>query len=205
MAFIYTPTIPQPGDIPAQSQGLILGNFQYLCGNSSTGLQRDHNMTLNSTNAGDGTHKQVTFTSALGAAPSLTGGVSACYVKNVSGVNELFYNNGTDYQITYQTNPPATSVSGSANITSHTTYTIPNVPSNIAGTAYYLRAGDSKPSIAIFIFVQGFPTQVYTVGSQGQGSNFVAVSDGGGGWKIGIQNNDSTQVYHYVVIYQTTT
>lgn len=88
----YTINIPQPSDFPANSQPLILGNFNYLCGTASKGLLHDHNMTLNTANAGDGTHNQVTF-NVNQTSPGFTGGVSVIYPNLSNGGSQLFFNN----------------------------------------------------------------------------------------------------------------
>jgi len=50
----YSPNIPQPGDLPSQSQDQILQNFQTL----NTAFAQDH---LAYNNPAQGQHKQITF------------------------------------------------------------------------------------------------------------------------------------------------
>lgn len=117
---VFTPNIPQPGDFPSESQPLLLANAQYLAGTASKGLLRDHDMTLNTANAADGTHKQVTMQANLGGTPGFTGGVSALYPKLGNGQSQVWFDNGTvDTQLTttkanvpsYSAGPPSRGVS----------------------------------------------------------------------------------------------
>ena len=52
----YTPSIPQPGDIPANSQAQILGNFQSI-DDGSNGFARNHVTLTNATVGQRGKHK----------------------------------------------------------------------------------------------------------------------------------------------------
>ena len=89
----YTPNIPQPQDIPANSQGQILQNFQYLVPSAATtGLKRDHQMLMVDTANTDGVHKQVTF-AANQTTPGFTGNVSVLYPNTANGQSQLFFNN----------------------------------------------------------------------------------------------------------------
>lgn len=91
----YDPNIPQPNDFPSDSQAELLANFQYLIPSSAstTGLSRDHFMTLGSTNTGDGAHRWVTFR-ANQATPGFAAGVGVLYTNLANGQSQLFYNNG---------------------------------------------------------------------------------------------------------------
>lgn len=94
--YTYTPGIPNPGDFPADSQPLLLGNFQYV---NSFG-SRDHQFTQLSSNTNDGTHKQITL-SNLGSTPGFSGANSVLYAKLANSVTQLFYNNSAgDVQLT---------------------------------------------------------------------------------------------------------
>ena len=84
----YNGNIPNATDIPAQSQPLLKLNFQYLQAFASV----DHNFTGNSVSVGDGLHKKVTFL-ANGAAPGLTGGVSALFADLINGQSALWIQN----------------------------------------------------------------------------------------------------------------
>lgn len=90
----YSPNIPQPGDFPSESQPLLLANNQYLLGTPTKGLLRDHNMTLDTANAADGVHKQVTFYQNA-ASPLFAGGVSVLYANTGSSQSQLWFDNGT--------------------------------------------------------------------------------------------------------------
>lgn len=112
MTFTYTPNIPQPTDFPSNSQSQILQNFQYLCPSSAstTGLTKDHNMTLINSGLGDGQHRQVTI-KANQATPGFVNGVSVLYANTANGQSQLFFNNGAiDSQLT-------TAVAGAPGIT----------------------------------------------------------------------------------------
>ena len=89
---VFTPNIPQPGDFPSESQPLLLANAQYLAGTASKGLLKDHDMTLDTSNATDGMHKQITFNSNQ-ATPGFVGGVSVLYTNTANGQSQMFFNN----------------------------------------------------------------------------------------------------------------
>lgn len=125
MVDIYTPDIPKPQDFPSNSQDQFRQNFNYLIpiGSSSTvgttGVTRDHAMSLNSGVAGDGTHRQVTFNNLL-ATPGFSGASSVEYAKTANGGSQLFFNNALgDVQLTtvktsvpsFSVGPPAQGVS----------------------------------------------------------------------------------------------
>jgi len=89
----YTPNIPQPQDIPANSQSQILQNFQYLVPSAATtGLKRDHQILLVDTANTDGVHKQVTF-AVNQATPGFIGNVSVLYPNTANAGSQLFFNN----------------------------------------------------------------------------------------------------------------
>lgn len=73
----WNPSIPQPGDIPAQSQALILQNFQYL----NTFVQGQGNALLLNQQA---TAPTVTATQ-VGIYNLLSGGINNLMVKNGTG------------------------------------------------------------------------------------------------------------------------
>jgi len=62
----YNPSIPQPTNLISSSQAPILGNFGQL--NTQFGV--DHTPFNNGGINGDGFHKQITFPTALAAAPT---------------------------------------------------------------------------------------------------------------------------------------
>lgn len=98
----YDPNIPQPTDFPSDSQAQLLGNFSYLIPSSAstTGLSKDHFMTLGSTNTGDGTHRWVTFR-ANQPTPGFAQGVGVLYTNLANGQAQMYYNNGGgDIQMT---------------------------------------------------------------------------------------------------------
>ncbi len=98
----YNQNIPGPTDFPSTSQTQIKDNFNYLCPStlSTTGLTRDHNMSLNSLNAGDGVHRQVTMSANI-TSPLFNGGVSVLYPNTANGGSQLFFDNGLgDVQLT---------------------------------------------------------------------------------------------------------
>lgn len=92
----YTPNIPQPTDIPANSQDQILKNFQQL------NAANDVNHTfLNS--ASFGKHYLLQFPLEQAAAPSTAVNEVAFYTKQGPGAVTQFYmrgeNSGSEYQI----------------------------------------------------------------------------------------------------------
>lgn len=207
MSFTYTPNVPQVNQSIKQTQFPINSNFQYLLGVSAppgAGLLRDHNMTLNSGNISDGTHKQVTFNANLDVTPSLAGGVATLFTKaDGSGNPQLFWNNGgTDQQLTFQNEIYGFIVAGSMVINNGVTQAIPNVPNNVAGTGYLMRSADNGWSVSQFIAVAGLTKAMFVTGSSGIGSSFEWI--GGGPWTLGIRNTNATQTYHYVVQYYPT-
>lgn len=109
MGFTYFPAVPQPGDFPSASQGQFLSNFQYL---NAFG-NRDHELTQNTSNANDGTHKQVTLTNQT-PTPGFTGGSSVLYANSAVGQSQLFFNNAAgDIQLTsLKASVPTSATSG---------------------------------------------------------------------------------------------
>lgn len=201
----YTANVPQANQTIAASQPIINNNFQYLIsvgGPPGAGLLRDHNMTLNTANAGDGVHKQVTFQQALATFPSITGAVSALYPKNVSAVPQLFYYDGTDeIQITFAptgTTVPTFSLAGSITFVGNGTTVIPDLPSLSAGSYQGMRDIDLRPFGGMFGKWTGLDDFVgeYTTTS---GSGFVY-----SGTQLAIINNNGPHVYHYTITYVLT-
>jgi hypothetical protein len=95
MTFIYTPNTPQAAHFPADDQGPMNENFQYL---NSFG-SRDHQFTGNTTNVNDGIHKQVTL--AAQSTPGFTGGTAVLYGNTANAATQLFFNNSlTNAQLT---------------------------------------------------------------------------------------------------------
>lgn len=92
----YTANIPQPGDIPAQSQDQMLQNFQEI----RTVVSTDH-VNFNLTDKGK--HKHVRFVQQT-VAPTTTGTELSLYTKNVASTSqqELYYTRDalTEYQLT---------------------------------------------------------------------------------------------------------
>lgn len=92
----YTPNIPQPGDIPAQSQDQMLQNFQEI----ETVVSTDH---VNFNLLDKGKHKHVRFVQQT-VAPTTTGTELSLYTKNVASTSqqELYYTRDalTEYQLT---------------------------------------------------------------------------------------------------------
>ena len=83
MNFQYNPAVPQAQMAPSQSQPIMLGNFQYLCGSAGKGLLRDHNMLLNNVPAGDGIHLQTTFLNRT-VSPGFAGGNGVLYTQEIT-------------------------------------------------------------------------------------------------------------------------
>lgn len=80
---VYSPNIPQPSDIPSQSQDLILQNFQSI----DNAFTKNH-IALSDT-ANRGLHKFLTMP-IQGAAPGSAAAQGVFYTKTVAGSSELF-------------------------------------------------------------------------------------------------------------------
>ncbi len=87
MPFQYTPDMPVASHLPSADQPLMNANSQYLNDFDS----RDHQFTKDSTNANDGTHKQVTLTNK--AAPGFAGASSVVYANTANAQSQLFFQN----------------------------------------------------------------------------------------------------------------
>jgi len=125
----YTPNIPQPGDIPAQSQDQILQNFQSI-DDGTNGFARNHVSLTNGTVGQRGKHNFLELVN-LGAAPSppsgLAGQENTYYANAVTSTGdggysqtETFFIRGTSskrIQMTAGKNAdvPATVISASTN------------------------------------------------------------------------------------------
>ena len=94
---VYTPNIPQAGDVPAQSQSLMLANFQAL----QNDLDKNHVAISDLVNRGK--HNFCQFPRQL-ADPATAAIDGAIYTKtSLKGSVELYYrneNNGTVSQLT---------------------------------------------------------------------------------------------------------
>lgn len=99
----YHPNIPQSTDDPKDSQQELLDNF----GKLNTDFSINHVALTNIQNAGY--HTKVQFPVALGSNPNLTSPQASLYTKTVSGVSQLFFQNGSAASNAYQmTNLPVT-------------------------------------------------------------------------------------------------
>lgn len=92
---IYTANIPQPGDIPSQSQGQILQNFQSL----QNALDKNHVTLSDTTNRG--LHKFLQMPEQ-GADPATAVNEGGLYCKDIGGFTRLVFrqeNSGTVIQM----------------------------------------------------------------------------------------------------------
>ena len=108
----YNPNVPQAADIPSQSQGELLTNFQQL----NTVFDVDHVPFNDSTAANRGKHDQSTYTE-LGADPTTLANEIAVYANPVSGNSRLFFrqeSNGTAVQLSGA--DPTIATSGSTSL-----------------------------------------------------------------------------------------
>lgn len=87
----YHPNIPQANDDPQKSQVDLLDNF------SSINSQFSINHVPLTAGGSNGYHSQVWFNNVLATDPNLTNPESSVYTKNISGSNELFFQNGTSF------------------------------------------------------------------------------------------------------------
>ncbi len=85
----YSKNIPQPTDVPGESQNLMLQNFQKL----DDDFAIDHESYTSGTN--NGFHKKVTFKEPLAADPNLAPLLGSLFTKNIAGAAGLFFQNGT--------------------------------------------------------------------------------------------------------------
>ena len=96
MSHVYTPDMPVASHLPSADQPVMNANSQYLKDFGS----KDHQFTLNSANAYDGFHNQVTF-NANESAPAFSPGVSVLYPNTGNGQSQLcFKNAAVDVQLT---------------------------------------------------------------------------------------------------------
>lgn len=100
----YTYNIPQPGDIPAQSQSQILGNFTTI-DDGTNGFARNHVSYTNATISQRGKHTMVEMPVLPGATiGTALAGEATLYTKTSLGKSQIF---GTydatlsTYQLTY--------------------------------------------------------------------------------------------------------
>lgn len=92
MSFPYNATIPQPGDNPSNSQGLILQNFTSIGSSSGSWTTVDHYGFGTGT---DGTHKQITFSNKNTPGSLPTDPSSIIFTKNnLAGFAYPFFLNG---------------------------------------------------------------------------------------------------------------
>jgi len=85
----YHPTIPQAGDDPSNSQQDLLDNFGAINTDFSINHVPFTSGTLN------GYHSKVYFYKPLSADPNLASPISTLYSKSVSGLTQLFFQNGS--------------------------------------------------------------------------------------------------------------
>jgi len=100
----YYPTIPQAGDIPAQSQSQFLSNFTEI----DTDFGRDHVALTDADAASRGFHNHTTLPVQV-AAPATTATQVALYCKNdVTGHPNLYFrrpSSGNEIELTAHENP----------------------------------------------------------------------------------------------------
>jgi hypothetical protein len=107
----FHPNIPQSSDDPKDSQLELLQNF----GKLNTDFSINHVALTQIQNAGY--HTKIQFPSALGSNPNLSSPQASLYIKTVSGLSQLFFQNGSAAANALQmTNLPVT--------TSGTKYTV---------------------------------------------------------------------------------
>lgn len=87
----YHPSIPQANDDPQKSQKDLLDNF------SSINSQYAINHVPLTAGGKNGYHSQVWFDNVLDTDPNLTNPESSVYTRNISGTNELFFQNGNSF------------------------------------------------------------------------------------------------------------
>ena len=95
---VYTTDIPQPGDIPSQSQDQILQNFQSL----ADAQDRNHVSLTNVTLTDRGKHNFLQMPEQ-GSAPATAANEGGVYTKEASSITNLFWrqeSNGTEVQMT---------------------------------------------------------------------------------------------------------
>lgn len=92
----YDPLIPQANDLISQSQADILNNFTQL----NTIFNNDHWTWDSSISANRGYHRQISFPTALGSDPSLSGRAGYIFLKNdandASARPQVYYKNITE-------------------------------------------------------------------------------------------------------------
>lgn len=86
---VYTNSTPGAAEVLANSQPLMLANFQYL--QTSGGV--DHNFTNNTATSQDGFHKVVHFVNQ-GGDPALVASTGEVYTKTANGDQQLFFQSG---------------------------------------------------------------------------------------------------------------
>ena len=84
----FYPNNPQSGDDPKVSQGQFLSNFSKM----NTDFSVNHQPLTSGGNQGK--HLKIFFQNVLSGDPGLTSPQSAVYTKSVSGVPQLFFQNG---------------------------------------------------------------------------------------------------------------
>lgn len=150
---VYTPNIPQAGDVPAQSQPLILANFQAL----QDDLNKNHVAISDLANRGKHTFCQFPVQVAAPATAALEG---AIYTKDIgAGDTELYYrneSNGTEYRLTNGLIPRIATTLW--NSTAGFTQVIA-LPNNCYGNIYFLDLANTLGQMGYF----------YTVGNRVRG------------------------------------
>jgi len=86
----YTPNIPQPGDIPAQSQDQILQNFQSI-DDGTNGFARNHVSLTNGTVGQRGKHNFLELVQQSGKPGTLAANENTFYAKSVTSTGDGGY------------------------------------------------------------------------------------------------------------------
>lgn len=178
----YNRLIPQATDLISNSQAQLLANFQAIdSGITGTGVGFSRNHVTMSDTTNGGLHFRVDFYQNQGSDPSISGFVSSLYPKSVSGLSELFFNNGTT--ISQLTNLTVT-VSGS-NYGCTTPWGLKlnwgsfNVASSVSTTTVTF----AVPFTTLQSLVTGISTTnsatVYSINCSASASSFVARSPAG--------------------------
>lgn len=180
----YSPNIPQPTDIPADSQGDILQNFQSL--NTIFGV---NHLPLTDVSPQAGYHTKVFLSSALGADPNLASPAGAIYTKTVAAQSELFFQNGAlPADVAQLTALPLVNAGLNKGISTPWGYTF-NFGRITAPT------GGATVTFAI-----PYTTEVYTVQCTEEGPDKVPVSVASVSLTNMIVYSSPTRVVYYLVI-----
>ena len=185
----FNPNIPQPNDIPSQSQAQILTNFQQL----NTVFDVDHVPFNDGTAANRGKHDQSTYIE-LGADPTTLSGELAVYSKDNAGATTLYLRQESNGSVIQMSGPnPTPGASGTTflpgglllkwgilnNPTDSAVVTFPDggFPSNAYSLTFAISRNGTSSTVTYYTGLTNTQFTVRTNSASNDALTYIAIGD----------------------------